>query len=55
MAQTIPVFICLSIALFSSDPLTIAAVLWPDPSLPSVTLLCPGPSELHDLPEVLQS
>lgn len=41
MAQTIPAFICLSFALFSSDPLTIAAVLWPDPSLPSVMLLLP--------------
>lgn len=43
MARTIPAFICLSIALFSSDPLTITAVLWPDPSLPGVTLLCQAP------------
>lgn len=55
MAQPIPAFICLPVALFSSDRLIIAAVLWPDPSLPRVPLLCPGPWELRDLPEVLQS
>lgn len=43
MAHTIPAFICLSVAVFSSDPLTIAAVLWPGPSLLSVTLLLPRP------------
>lgn len=46
-------FFAFQFALFSSDPLIIFKVLWPDPGLSCVVLMCGSPLERCDLPEVL--